>query len=148
MIEISSVLIPGALLVTALILFFYWGSQKPKGYPPGKKKKKKTFWEFNFDKKMVLIIIIVFQGPRWWPILGSALEVERLRKSTGFLYETFAILYKRYGPVVGLKIGKDRIVILNTYESWRSMAQNEDCDGRPTGPVYQTRTWGERKGEQ
>lgn len=88
------------------------------------------------------------KGPRWWPILGSALEVKRLRKETGSLASTFTTLSQKYGPVVGLKIGVDRIVVLNSFESMRSMCLNDVCDGRPMGPVYEVRTFGKRLGKR
>ncbi|XP_053994345.1 probable cytochrome P450 303a1 [Hylaeus volcanicus] len=107
------------LVVILLLLLLYLGSRKPKGYPP---------------------------GPKWWPILGSALEVARLRQETGYLFKTCSVLYKKYGPVVGLKIGKDRIVVLNDPESIRTMLTDEVFDGRPAGPVYEARTFGTRRG--
>ncbi|XP_015121196.1 probable cytochrome P450 303a1 [Diachasma alloeum] len=119
-ISMASGMIPPSLLFVILVmLLLYWGSMKPKDYPP---------------------------GPKWWPFLGCALEVARLRKKTGYLHETCTLLGKKYGPIVGLKIGTDRIVVLNTYESMKSMLMNEDCDGRPIGPVYESRTWGKRRG--
>ncbi|XP_034938135.1 probable cytochrome P450 303a1 [Chelonus insularis] len=108
-----------ALGIIILTLIFYLGTLKPKGYPP---------------------------GPRWWPILGSALEVARIRKKTGYLNKTCTVLGEKYGPVVGLKIGNDRIVVLNDLESMKSMLMNDDCDGRPVGPVYEARTFGKRLG--
>nr|XP_033330964.1 probable cytochrome P450 303a1 [Megalopta genalis]XP_033330973.1 probable cytochrome P450 303a1 [Megalopta genalis]XP_033330978.1 probable cytochrome P450 303a1 [Megalopta genalis] len=107
------------LVVILLSLLFYLGTRKPRGYPP---------------------------GPKWWPILGSAVEIARLREETGYLFETCSALCKKYGPVVGLKIGTDRIVVLNDHESIRAMLTDEDCDGRPIGPVYETRTFGKRRG--
>ncbi|XP_076241382.1 putative cytochrome P450 303a1 [Calliopsis andreniformis] len=107
------------LLVIVLLLLLYLGSRKPKGYPP---------------------------GPKWWPILGSVMEVARLRQETGYLVKTCSALCKKYGPVVGLKIGTDRIVVLNNYESIKAMLNDENCDGRPIGPVYEARTLGVRRG--
>ncbi|XP_076286675.1 putative cytochrome P450 303a1 [Lasioglossum baleicum] len=107
------------LVIILLSLLFYLGTRKPRGYPP---------------------------GPKWWPILGSAVEMARLRKETGYLSETCSVLYKKYGPVVGLKIGVDRIVILNDLESIRTMLTDENCDGRPNGDFYKARTLGERRG--
>ncbi|KAL6425592.1 hypothetical protein ACFW04_009618 [Cataglyphis niger] len=107
------------LLLVLILLLLYLGCHKPKGYPP---------------------------GPRWWPILGCALEVARIRQETGYLFKTCSTLCKKYGPVVGLKIGKDRIVILNDLESVRAMLTNEDCDGRPIGPLFEARTFGARRG--
>ncbi|KYN38874.1 hypothetical protein ALC56_06873 [Trachymyrmex septentrionalis] len=103
------------LLAIIILLLLYLSCQKPKGYPP---------------------------GPRWWPILGCALEIARIRQETGYLFKTCSTLCKKYGPVVGLKIGQDRIVIMNDLESIRAMLTNKDCDGRPNGPFYKARTWG------
>lgn len=72
--------------------------------------------------------------------------MKRIREKTGYLVETFSTLSKRYGPVVGLKIGNDRIVILNDLESMKAMLMNEDCEGRPNGPIFKIRTWGLRRG--
>ncbi|XP_011266920.2 probable cytochrome P450 303a1 [Camponotus floridanus] len=112
-------LVTAMLLIVLILLLLYLGCHKPKGYPP---------------------------GPRWWPILGCALEVARLRQETKYLVKTCSTLCKKYGPVVGLKIGKDRIVVLNDLESIQAMLNNEDCDGRPIGAFYKARTWGARLG--
>lgn len=55
-------------------------------------------------------------------------------------------LGEKYGPIIGLKIGSDKIVMLNTYEGLKAMTLNEYCDGRPINPVYKVRTFGERRG--
>ncbi|XP_014608169.1 PREDICTED: probable cytochrome P450 303a1 [Polistes canadensis] len=107
------------LFLIVIVLLLYWESRKPEGYPP---------------------------GPKWWPILGCAMEIARLRKDTGYLFKTCSVLCEKYGPVIGLKIGNDRIVILNDYNSASSMLTNPDCEGRPTGPMYKVRTWGKRRG--
>ena len=86
-------------------------------------------------------------GPPWVPVLGSALHVHRLRKQTGYLYRATAELAKCYGPVVGLRIGKDRQVVLCGYEAIRDMLSRDEFDGRPQGIFYETRTWGKRRGE-
>ncbi|XP_046733963.1 probable cytochrome P450 303a1 [Diprion similis] len=100
-------------------LYFYLGLRKPKAFPP---------------------------GPKWWPIIGSALEVSRIRKATGCLYKACMVLSNKYGPIFGIKIGGDRIVVLNDYETIHSMLNNEDCDGRPNGVFYRARTRGQRQG--
>ncbi|XP_043490916.1 methyl farnesoate epoxidase-like [Polistes fuscatus] len=107
------------LFLIVIVLLLYLESRKPEGYPP---------------------------GPKWWPILGCAMEIARLRKDTGYLFKTCSVLCEKYGPVIGLKIGNDRIVILNDYNSASSMLTNPDCEGRPTGPMYKVRTWGKRRG--
>ena len=92
-------------------------------------------------------IIPYIKGPKWLPIFGSALEVGRLRRETGFFSEMCNTLGRKYGPIIGLKIGVDKIVILNDYESMKAMITNESCDGRPVGPVYEARTFGKRQGK-
>ncbi|XP_043672018.1 probable cytochrome P450 303a1 [Vespula pensylvanica] len=108
-----------SLFFIVIILLLYLESRKPEGYPP---------------------------GPKWWPILGSAMEVARIRKDAGYLFKTCSILSEKYGSVIGLKIGSDRIVILNDYNSVCSMLTNPDCEGRPTSIMYKERTWGKRRG--
>ncbi|KDR10510.1 probable cytochrome P450 303a1 isoform X2 [Zootermopsis nevadensis] len=107
------------LFVVILGLFIYLDTRKPKDFPP---------------------------GPPWIPVLGSALHVHRLRKQTGYLYRATAEMAKRYGPVVGLRVGKDRQVVLCGYEAIKDMLSREEFDGRPQGPFYETRTWGKRRG--
>jgi len=91
--------------------------------------------------------VAIASGPPWMPVLGSALHVHRLRKKTGYLYQATAELAKCYGPVVGLRIGKDRQVVLCGYEAIRDMLSRDEFDGRPQGIFYETRTWGKRRGE-
>lgn len=109
-------------LVLVVCILLYLDTIKPKKFPP---------------------------GPKWVPILGSAAEVYKLREKTGYLYKAVKELSRTYckdGAALGLKIGKDRIVMVNSLEANKEMLCNEDLDGRPKGIFYQTRTWGERRG--
>ncbi|KAK0176822.1 hypothetical protein PV328_000926 [Microctonus aethiopoides] len=113
-------MLPISVLFSALLLLLlYLSSLKPKGYPP---------------------------GPKWWPIIGCAIEVARIRKKTKYLHKACSWLSEKYGPVIGLKIGVDQIVVLNSFESIKSMLIDERCDGRPIGPFYEARTFGKRLG--
>jgi len=85
-------------------------------------------------------------GPKWLPVLGSALTVNSLRKQTGYLYRATICLAESYGPIVGLKVGKDRQVVCCGYNAIKEMLTKEEFDGRPQGPFYETRTWGTRRG--
>lgn len=109
------------LTILISLILLYLECQKPKNFPP---------------------------GPKWYPIIGSSLAVHWARERTGMLCQAVQEIsqgYKNNG-VVGLKVGKDRVVIAMTAASIREMMSNEDLDGRPTGPFYETRTWGTRKG--
>ncbi|KAG7211265.1 hypothetical protein KM043_010572 [Ampulex compressa] len=107
------------LLIVLILLLLYLDSRKPKGFPP---------------------------GPKWWPIFGCLFEVSRLRRETGYLVKTFTALSRRHGNIVGLRIGKTRLVVLNDHESAQAILTNQDCDGRPMGLLYDMRTWGVRRG--
>lgn len=88
-----------------------------------------------------------YKGPRWWPILGCALEMARIRRDTKYLYKICLNLSDKYGPVVGLKIGSIRTVIVNDIQSMRDTLFNKDCDGRPKGFLQKIRTSGIRQGD-
>lgn len=111
--------IAAILFIAILGLLLYLDTKKPKNYPP---------------------------GPDWLPLIGSALTVYRLRKQTGLLHLTTAELAKKYGPILGLKLGKDRIVIVHGIPDNREFLTSDDLSGRPNGFFYKLRTWGQRKG--
>lgn len=109
-------------VLLAVCLYLFLDTLKPRKFPP---------------------------GPKWTPILGCAKEVYKLREKTGYLYKAvreLSLTYCKETPVLGLRIGKDRIVMVNSLEANKEMLFNEDIDGRPKGIFYQTRTWGERRG--
>lgn len=74
------------------------------------------------------------------PILGSALFVARLRKETKYLFRACTTMAEQYGPVVGLKVGKDRQVVVNNYEAMKEFLTNVELDGRPQGIFYSARS--------
>lgn len=87
-------------------------------------------------------------GPKWYPIIGSALSIAKARKETGMLCKgtmKTAADFKNKGAI-GFKVGKDRLVVAVTANAIIEMMNNEDMDGRPTGPFFETRTWGLRRG--
>ncbi|XP_045510385.1 probable cytochrome P450 303a1 [Colias croceus] len=110
------------VIAAIIVLILYLDTVKPNKFPP---------------------------GPKWLPILGCAYEIQKIREKSGYLYKCIQILSDKYTPdssLVGIKIGKDRIVVVNSLEANKEMLYHEDIDGRPKGIFYQTRTWGERKG--
>nr|CAD7588588.1 unnamed protein product [Timema genevievae] len=155
------------LFLCILGLFAYLDTRKPRNFPPGGFRGKyhyimsvkrrtpltakyhggSTMAAISRGKPILAVILFCLMvGPQWLPVLGSALAVHRLRKRTGYLYEATAELARQYGPVVGLKVGKDRTVVLCGYDGIKDMLSREEFDGRPQGPFYETRTWGIRRG--
>lgn len=107
------------LFVAILFLLAYLDTKKPQNYPP---------------------------GPQWLPIIGCALELNNLRKKTGYLVDATNALSAQYGPVLGLRIGQDKQVVCFSFEAIRQMLTDEDISGRPNGFFYQARTWEKRRG--
>lgn len=115
-----------ALIVFIIVfaIFLWLDCKKPENFPP---------------------------GPKWIPILGSALSLSKARNKTGMLIKGIDLIAKSYPEaqkkgILGFKVGKDRIVMTIGRESILEMMSNEAMDGRPTGPFYETRTWGLRRG--
>lgn len=53
---------------------------------------------------------------------------------------------KEYGPIIGLKTGKDLIVVVLGAQAIREFLASDDLSGRPKGLFYEVRTWGKRRG--
>ncbi|KAJ0176310.1 hypothetical protein K1T71_008484 [Dendrolimus kikuchii] len=112
----------GLAVIIVACLCLYFSAKKPKNFPP---------------------------GPSWIPVLGCAIKVNNVRKRTGYLYKAIYEMTKEYSPdghLLGLKIGKDKIIIVNSLKATKEMLLNEFIDGRPRGIFYQTRTSEERRG--
>lgn len=118
------------------------------GYEKTKKLPTRYFPSFGVHVCISIFLnnTILVLGPTWLPILGSALTIRSIRRQTGYLYRTTIYLAELYGPIVGLKVGKDRQVVCCGYNAVKEMLTKEEFDGRPQGPFYETRTWGIRRG--
>lgn len=109
------------VFVIVLLIFLCLDCRKPKNFPP---------------------------GPKWLPIIGSALLVHNERIRSGMLWKSIMSIASNYkhNGVVGFKVGKQKTVIAVTVDAIREMCLNEHLDGRPVGILYETRTWGKRLG--
>lgn len=72
---------------------------------------------------------------------------KHVKENGGFFCHATAKLAEEYGPLVGMRLGRDRQVIACGYQAVREMLTNEDIDGRPQGPFWEVRTWGSRRGK-
>ncbi|KAF5289656.1 hypothetical protein FQR65_LT11773 [Abscondita terminalis] len=112
-------IISSILILSILGLLAYLDTKKPKNFPP---------------------------GPRWLPIIGTAWTLYKMRKEVGSLSRITGELASKYGPVVGVRIGTDRIVFAYGFDAIREFAGKDDFNGRPHNIFYRTRTWGKRRG--
>ncbi|XP_031631252.1 probable cytochrome P450 303a1 [Contarinia nasturtii] len=109
------------LLVIVVLILLYLSNVKPVNFPP---------------------------GPKWYPIIGNMWEIYNERIKNGMLCKAIMCMAKKYrtNRVIGLKVGKDKIVVAIESDAILEMVRNEDLDGRPFGPFFTTRTWGLRRG--
>lgn len=108
------------LVLSALGLSYFLSTRKPKYFPP---------------------------GPRWWPFVGSAPQIAFAVKRTGHLLTATAEMAKEYGPVLGLKVGREIIVVIHDYLPNKEFLLSEGLAGRPYGDFFDMRTWGKRRGK-
>lgn len=66
-----------SLGMAILSLLAYLNTRKPEKFPP---------------------------GPAWYPLIGSAHQLQKARMQMGSLLEATAELSKRYGSVMGFKV--------------------------------------------
>jgi hypothetical protein len=114
--------IPLAFFAFGIFYLMYVSARKPRNFP---------------------------KGPVWLPVIGSALSVDKSRKETGMLIKGIAKIADSYPmakDVVGIKVGKDKVVFVRSTEATMEFFLNPDLDGRPYGPLYETRTWNLRRG--
>lgn len=109
------------LFLVILGLLAYLDTKKPKRYPP---------------------------GPKWWPLVGSAPAILEAHKRTGYFFEATAELARKYGPVLGLKVGRDLLVVVYGPQAVREFLMSDDLGGRPRDEFFRMRTWGKRRGKR
>lgn len=86
-------------------------------------------------------------GPLWLPIFGSILYLAKTHRKLKYFTHLCAKLGTEYkAPLIGLKLGKDLVVVVNSAKTLKEFLSSDDLIGRPDGEFYRSRTWGERLG--
>ncbi|XP_014283057.1 methyl farnesoate epoxidase [Halyomorpha halys] len=85
-------------------------------------------------------------GPPWVPILGNYWLFYKLRQKLGFTHLVWESLSKRYGPLLGVRLGNDKLVIGTNLHVVKELLTKEQFDARPDGFFFQFRAFGERYG--
>ncbi|XP_034255752.1 methyl farnesoate epoxidase-like [Thrips palmi] len=107
------------LLAVVLLTLLLADIKKPPGYPP---------------------------GPAWFPVVGTYLQHRQLQREYGYLHEVWRSLSRQYGAVVGLRLGRDRVVVVSGAAAVREVLTHSAFDGRPDGFFFRLRCFGERLG--
>lgn len=111
------------LLGTACIAFVAYllqELQRPAGYPP---------------------------GPQWLPFVGNTPQLRKLARAVGGQHLAFEALSRKYNSqVIGLKLGREYVVVALQYPAVREVHSKEVFDGRPNNFFIRLRTMGTRLG--
>lgn len=51
-----------------------------------------------------------------------------------------------YGPVLGLKLGNQKLVVISTHDLVKQVLLQNEFNGRPDGFFFRVRSFGKRKG--
>ncbi|XP_055631206.1 methyl farnesoate epoxidase-like [Toxorhynchites rutilus septentrionalis] len=85
-------------------------------------------------------------GPNWLPLVGCGVYVFNLMKRFNFYHLMWHDLARRFGSVVGLKLGRDRVVIISGLEAVREFYSKDEFNGRPNGFFFRVRSFNKRLG--
>ncbi|KAM5164233.1 uncharacterized protein ACMZJ9_006735 [Mantella aurantiaca] len=134
--------------------------QNKEALQPGKSYVRYYRTMFTVDPVMILLSIVVIlflayiynskkqdkyknfpPGPKPLPILGNVLSLNMEKP-----HKTFIELSKTYGPVIGLQLGMEKIVVLSGYDAIKDALINhaEQFSDRPRIPLFNkiTRDYG------
>ncbi|OXU31223.1 hypothetical protein TSAR_014757 [Trichomalopsis sarcophagae] len=106
-------------VVLAFLLICCFSCLKPKNFPP---------------------------GPKWLPLIGCVPLFYTLRKKSGFTHLALNELAQQYGPVVGLKLGQQRFIVVSSYDLVKKVLMRDEFNGRPSSFFFRVRSFGKEKG--
>lgn len=89
---------------------------------------------------------MIIPGPRWLPIIGVLPLVQKLHTIYKFYHLIWYHMYRSYGPIVGLRIGGERIIIVSGRKAIKEFYANDVFNGRPDGFFYRIRSFDKRLG--
>ncbi|XP_012255527.2 methyl farnesoate epoxidase-like [Athalia rosae] len=85
-------------------------------------------------------------GPRWLPFVGCFPHFYQLRSKYGYVHLAIRELAEKYGSLTGIKLGKQRIVVVSTHDLIKKILTCDEFNGRPDGFFFRVRAFGERRG--
>lgn len=80
------------------------------------------------------------------PVIGVLPLIQKLHKVYKFYHLIWYHLYQAYGPIVGLRIGNERLIIVSGRKAIKEFYANDAFNGRPDGFFYRIRSFDKRLG--
>ncbi|XP_039286678.1 methyl farnesoate epoxidase isoform X1 [Nilaparvata lugens] len=108
-----------AAVATIIVWYFYFWDIKPRHFPP---------------------------GPKWLPFVGNLFEFLQLHKKLKYVHLVWQHWAETYGPIVGVKLGLDTIVVISDYKLASELLALNEYEGRPDGFLFRLRAFGKRLG--
>ncbi|XP_031840629.2 methyl farnesoate epoxidase [Nomia melanderi] len=108
-----------SLILLLLCVFCAYDCLKPRNFPP---------------------------GPKWLPFFGCFLTFQRLKNKHGYVHLAFRELMKTYGPILGLKLGNQKVVVISSHDLVKKVLLRDEFNGRPGGFFFKVRAFGKNKG--
>jgi methyl farnesoate epoxidase/farnesoate epoxidase len=100
----------------------------------------------HFFFKYITVIKLFTLGPPWLPFLGNILLVKRLANIHKFHHLMWQKLANIYGPVMGLRLGNDKVIVVSGKEAIKEFYAKDEFDGRPDGFFFRVRSFDKRLG--
>ncbi|XP_011299259.1 probable cytochrome P450 303a1 isoform X1 [Fopius arisanus] len=85
-------------------------------------------------------------GPAWYPLVGAFPAFHKLKEKYYYVHTVLEEMSKKYGPVVGIKLGRQKFVVISGSELVKKTAMRDEFNGRPDGFFFRVRAFGKRKG--
>nr|CAI5855416.1 unnamed protein product [Callosobruchus analis] len=112
------------------------------------------FWLIYIATCFIIVLLLIDMkkpkkyppGPSFLPIVGNYLLYRSMHKKLGYHHLVWTYLDKKYGDVVGMKLGRNYVVAASGPNAIREVLTREDFDGRPDGFFFRLRTFGKRLG--
>lgn len=91
-------------------------------------------------------MIHLIQGPRWYlPFVGNSQYLRKLAIKCGGQHKALELMSKTYqSPVIGMKLGRELVIVAFTYPLVKEIFSRDDFDGRPDNFFLRLRTMGTR----
>ncbi|RZF48079.1 hypothetical protein LSTR_LSTR002145 [Laodelphax striatellus] len=86
-------------------------------------------------------------GPNWLPFVGNTPLLKKLSRKLGGQHNAFSYLAKKYNSdVVGLKLGSQLFVVVNSESLIKQVFSRSEFQARPDNFFIRLRSMGQRKG--